>query len=318
MLKTVTQLSLFETPIRLSTVSAKPFLKWAGGKTQLLPQLSAFFPAGLKTGQIATYVEPFVGSGAVFFHIAQHYPVKNFILSDSNRDLVLAYITIQQQTESLIDYLCALEKTYHKLSSDAQKDFFYTVRQNFNQSRHSVNPHTPNVERTAQLIFLNRTCFNGLYRVNAKGGFNVPFGSYKNPKICFRQNLRNIAAILHNVTILHGDFETCRPFFTPDTFAYFDPPYRPISKTASFTAYQKSPFNDRSQIRLAQFFREMDTIGAKLMLSNSDPHNTDPTDDFFDNLYADFHIHRVSANRMINRDGNKRGKITEILVTNYE
>lgn len=296
----------------------KPFLKWAGGKTQLLGQMAQFFPPELKSGAIKKYIEPFVGSGAVFFHIAPNYRVEKFIISDTNRELILAYLTIQQCVESLIDYLAELEKSYHKLNWEAQQEFFYTIRSEFNQHQQNTDTVQPNVERTAQLIFLNRTCYNGLFRVNAKGGFNVPFGSYKNPQICFPQILRDDARALQNAEIYHGDFTICQPFVDRDTFVYFDPPYKPISQTSNFTSYQQSDFDDASQTRLARFFRELHQTGAKLMLSNSDPHNYNPDDTFFQTLFDGFRINKVFATRMINCNGDKRGKITELLVTNYE
>ena len=296
----------------------KPFLKWAGGKTQLLEQLTGYFPSELKSGHIKRYIEPFVGSGAVFFHITQNYQAEKFVISDTNPELILTYLTIQQCVEPLIDYLARLEQDYHNLSEEAQQKFFYTVRSEFNHHRRHIDYAKPNVERTAQFIFLNRTCYNGLFRVNAKGGFNVPFGSYKNPQICFPQTLRADASVLQNAEIYHGDFTICRPFVDRDTFVYFDPPYRPISQTASFTSYQRLDFDDKSQTRLARFFRELDQTGAKLMLSNSDPHNYNLKDDFFQTLFAGFRINKVLANRMINCNGDKRGKITELLITNYE
>jgi DNA adenine methylase len=313
------QPNLFTSPdVKPYPPKAKPFLKWAGGKTQLLEQITDYFPPELKTGAIKKYIEPFVGSGAVFFHVAQNYPVNKFIISDTNQELILTYLTVQQRVEPLIDYLAKLERNYHQLGQEAQQQFFYTIRTEFNHHRFDVDYSRPNVERTGQFIFLNRTCYNGLFRVNAKGGFNVPFGSYKNPQICFSQNLRATAEVLQNVENLCGDFTICQPFVDQDTFVYFDPPYRPISQTASFTSYQRVDFDDKSQIRLAHFFRELDQTGAKLMLSNSDPHNHAPQDDFFQTLFDGFRINKVLANRMINCNGDKRGKITELLITNYE
>jgi DNA adenine methylase len=293
-------------------------MKWAGGKTQLLAQMVPYFPPELKLGRIKKYVEPFLGSGAAFFYIAQHYPVEKFVIADTNPELILAYLTIQQAVEPLIEYLAALEQNYHKLDREAQQEFFYGVRSAFNHQRPHIDYTQPNIERTGQLIFLNRTCYNGLFRVNAQGGFNVPFGSYKNPQICFAQTLRADADVLQNAEIYYGDYTLCRPFVDHDTFVYFDPPYRPISPTASFTSYQQFDFDDNSQTGLATFFRELDQTGAYLMLSNSDPHNYNPDDTFFQTLFAGFHLNQVFANRMINCNGDKRGKITELLITNYE
>lgn len=230
------QLNLFALEnSRVYQPKPKPFLKWAGGKTQLLEQMTGYFPPELKSGATKRYIEPFLGSGAAFFYITQNYQVEKFVISDTNQELILTYLTIQQCVEPLIDYLAELEQSYHKLGGEVQQKFFYTVRSEFNHHRLHTDYAKPNVERTAQFIFLNRTCYNGLFRVNAKGGFNVPFGSYKNPQICFPQTLRDDASILQNAEIYHGDFTICRPFVDQDTFVYFDPPYRPISQTSSFT-----------------------------------------------------------------------------------
>jgi DNA adenine methylase len=193
---------------------------------------------------------------------------------------------------------------------------------NFNETRDGIDfetdrPSLAAVKRTAQLIFLNRTCYNGLFRVNSKGAFNVPHGSYKKPVICDEDNLNAVAEVLQRATILLGDFETCRKYVHAGTFAYFDPPYRPLNKTSSFTSYAVKPFDDAEHVRLANLYKSLHQSGAKLMLSNSDPHNEDPGDDFFDALYAGFNIYRVQANRMINSKPEGRGPITELLITNY-
>ncbi|MBF2099381.1 MAG: DNA adenine methylase [Gloeomargaritaceae cyanobacterium C42_A2020_066] len=297
---------------------AKPFLKWAGGKTQLLEQIESFLPAALKAGWIKRYVEPFVGSGAVLFHLAQQYSIQEFGIFDTNQELILVYRTVQQAVEALIEHLSDLEQQYHGLATEAQRDFFYTLRATFNLEQAQVDYSQPSTARAAQFIFLNRTCYNGLFRVNAKGEFNVPFGSYRNPQICFPETLRAAAGILSRTQIQMGDFISAKSVVDEQTFVYFDPPYRPISPTSSFNAYQKSSFGDAAQRRLADLFRELDRTGAKLMLSNSDPHNYNAGDDFFQSLYAGFHINRVIASRMINCQRDKRGKITELLITNYD
>ena len=168
-----------------------------------------------------------------------------------------------------------------------------------------------------QTIFLNKTCFNGLFRVNSKGGFNVPFGDYVNPKICHEENLRSVSKILQNTTILRGDFTESRNFIDSNTFVYFDPPYRPLNKTSNFTSYSKFEFTDDEQLKLATFFNEMSQKDVKMLLSNSDPKNEEPDDDFFENAYQTFNINRVLASRAINSKAEKRGKINEIIVTNY-
>jgi len=298
-------------------VKAKPFLKWAGGKTQLLAQMVCHFPSELEQGKIQRYIEPFVGSGAVLFLILQHYKIREFFISDVNEELISAYIAVKKCVEELIAELSRLEQKYHELCFEDQKKFFYKIRSEFNHNRPKTDFSQPDAERTAQLIFLNRTCFNGLFRVNAKGVFNVPCGSYKNPKICFSENLRAISDLLQNVEIRNGDFTICETFADSNTFVYFDPPYRPISPTASFNSYQQSNFDDRSQIRLADFFRKLDRTGAKLMLSNSDPHNFNSEDNFFQTVFEGFQINRIFARRMINCNGKGRSKISELLITNY-
>jgi len=300
---------------------AKPFLKWAGGKTQLIESLAKLFPPEMQTGGIRKYAEPFIGGGALFFHVAQFFPsLEEFFIADVNEELVLAYRTIQHDVESLISFLADLEKKYHALDGAAQKEFFYQEREDFNEKLALTdfrNYQSNWVERTATIIFLNRTCFNGLFRVNSKGKFNVPFGDYKNPKICDTENLRAVSALLQKTTIECGDFTSSEHFVGEQTFVYFDPPYRPISKTASFTSYSKFDFNDDAQKRLADYYRRLSRKGAKLMLSNSDPKNENPEDHFFEDLYQGFHIERVDASRMINSDKNGRGKIKELVITNY-
>ncbi len=309
---------------------AKPFLKWAGGKRQLLAQIDARLPAELKNGRIHRYVEPFIGGSAVFFHVAQSYPAREYYISDQNRDLILAYQTLQHSVEEVIALLMEMQRQYHALAKDEQEKFFYQVRAEFNQSVGKATAvglpdpacetapcETAQIRKTAQLIFLNRTCFNGLFRVNTKGAFNVPFGRYERPTICDAPNLRAAAAVLQRAEIRHADFEVCRSLVDTHAFVYFDPPYRPLSKSASFTAYASHTFDDAEQMRLAAFYRELDGRCAKLMLSNSDPHNTNPDDHFFQRLYQGYHIHKVYASRAINSKSAQRGKISELLITNY-
>lgn len=306
----------------VTATQAKPFLKWAGGKGQLIESLANLFPSEMKEGKTKKYAEPFIGGGALFFYVAQNYPsIEQFFISDVNAELVLAYRTIQREVEKLIAWLEKLEKSYHALSASEQKDYFYDQRERFNEKLSSIdfeNFQETWVERTAEIIFLNRTCFNGLFRVNSKGKFNVPFGDYKNPKICDAENLRAVSALLQKTEIQHGDFTASEKFIDSNTFVYFDPPYRPISKTASFTSYSKFEFDDEAQKRLAEYYARLDKQGARLMLSNSDPKNENPDDHFFEDLYKDFHIERVNASRMINSDSTKRGKIKELVIMNYE
>ena len=286
---------------------AKPFLKWAGGKTQLLPEIESRLPESIKTGEIDTYVEPFVGGGAVFFHIAQKYEsIKHFYLFDINEDLVNCYNTIKSDVDSLVEKLKTLEKKFYARKRPQQKDYYYQLRNEFNSDR-----------STAKLIFLNKTCYNGLYRVNSKGEFNVPFGDYKKPTICNEDNLRAVSGILQSAEIICGDFEISKEYITKKTFIYIDPPYRPLSPTASFTSYSKENFANKDQIRLAEFCRRVEAKGAKFLLSNSDPKNEDPTDHFFENHYAEFTIETVKATRAINCKAAGRGQINELIITNY-
>jgi len=299
---------------------AQPFLKWAGGKKQLLEQMELFFPEELLQGSIQRYIEPFVGGGAVFFRVANIYPVQHFFISDINPELIVAYKTIQQKSETLITRLWNYQEKYLILTEEERKNFFYQVRSNYNQQRHQINFDHYNsdwVERTSQLIFLNRTCFNGLYRVNSKGEFNVPAGRYKKPRICDADNLRRIAQVLEKTDIQQGDFTQCQDLVNQNSFVYFDPPYRPISKTSNFNAYSQQSFNDIEQLRLRDFFCFLDQKGAKLLLSNSDPKNENPADSFFESAYINYRIEQVQAARNINSKGNKRGKIKELLIMNY-
>ena len=294
-------------------MKAKPFLKWAGGKSQLLETIDSWFPPELKAGKIKTYIEPFVGSGAVFLHVAQTYLVENFYILDINQELTLAYKIIQNSVEELIQKLLAIQEKYLSLDQEERKDYYYQVRSQFN----STTDHNAAVTRTAQLIFLNRTCFNGLFRVNSQGDFNVPMGKYKNPRICNADNLRAIARILQRTQIVRGDFDQCQKWADAQTFVYFDPPYRPISKTANFNTYSSQVFDDSEQLRLRNLFRLLDRQQVKLMLSNSDPKNQYLTDSFFDIAYKDYLIQRVKADRRINSNPQKRGQIYELLITNY-
>ena len=298
---------------------SKPFLKWAGGKGQLLSQIGQHLPPGLWEGSLTKYAEPFIGGGAVFFQIANSFDVNEFFISDMNEDLVLAYRTISQQVELLIDRLQAIERLYQLLDVDGRREFFYETRALFNRRATLASGTAPDEEagHVARLIFLNRTCFNGLYRVNSSGEFNVPHGNYRNPRICDAANLRSVSRSLRNTEIRFGDFTACRDFVDENTFVYLDPPYRPISKTANFNSFYRSPFGDEEQKRLAHFYQELGNVGAKLMLSNSDPHIVNPEDSFFEDLYAGFSIHKVYASRKINSNGAKRGPITELLIANY-
>jgi DNA adenine methylase len=299
---------------------ARPFLKWAGGKTQLLKQFSKRLPTEMKNGEITRYVEPFVGGGAVFFYLGQRFSFEQSAIFDANEELILMYRVLKKSTKKLIHELESLESAYISKSNEDRERLFYLVRDSFNQKKPVINFHTYDAEwvtRAAQSIFLNRTCYNGLFRMNRKGEFNVPFGRYKNPRILNEDNLHNVATLLKTTTIILGDFTRCKKFVGNSTFVYLDPPYRPLSDTSSFTSYSKDGFSEADQRRLAVFFKELDKKGAKIMLSNSDPRNEDPGDSFFDELYADYTIERVPAKRSINCNGTRRGEINELIITNY-
>lgn len=302
-------------------LGAKPFLKWVGGKRQLLDQFEDLYPTELKQKKIKNYYEPFVGGGAVFFDIAQKYEVENAYLYDINDELILTYKVIQKEPNKLLEFLSKYDKTYKQLSEKKQKEFYYEVRESFNLNRFHIDyeKYSENwISRVAQTIFLNKTCFNGLFRFNSKGGFNSPQGRYKNPKIVDEQNILNVSKLLEIATIRKADFKEVKNDIKTSSFVYFDPPYRPISKTASFTAYSKFNFEDDEQMQLAGLFYDLHKQGSKLMLSNSDPKNNNPDDDFFDSIYSNFQISRVDAKRSINSNAKRRNSIKEIVVTNYK
>ena len=294
-------------------IHVKPFVKWAGGKTQLLPTLSDAYPEELGAS-ITKYAEPFVGGGAVLFDILSRYRLEKIYISDVNAELINTYCVIRDECEALISSLSALKENYIPKSNEERKELFYECRARFNLLKKTGENK---VELASLFIFLNRTCFNGLYRVNRKGVFNVPIGSYKNPAILDEDNLRNLSRALNGVEIVCADYHQSFEFIDEKTFVYIDPPYRPLSETSSFTEYAEGDFNDDAQRGLAEFVRQIDKKGAKVLLSNSDPKNADPKDEFFDDLYAGFTIQRVDASRMINCKGTARGKISEILVSNY-
>ena len=300
--------------------AARPFLKWAGGKTQLLNEFSKRLPSELKKGKITHYVEPFIGGGAFYFYLNQRFSFEKCYICDINNELILSYRVIKKDSKKLIDVLDALQSEYLSKNADERELFFYEIRDAFNQKLSETNFKKYSsdwIERTAHIIFLNRTCYNGLFRVNRKGEFNVPFGRYKNPEILNEDNIKDVATLLKTTQILLGDFTKCRKYVDEHSFVYFDPPYRPLNETSSFTSYSKGGFYDDDQVRLFEFFRELDEKGAKVMLSNSDPKNENSNDSFFDDLFSDYLIERVPAKRMINCNGARRGDINELIITNY-
>ena len=300
---------------------AKPFLKWAGGKGQLLETFNRFYPEELKAGKISNYYEPFLGGGAVLLNVLQQFTINKATAYDINKDLVLTWRIVQQRVDELIEILDLVQEKYHSLSEIRRKEFYYQKREEFNSNGKKINYldiDSNSVQHAADIIFLNKTCFNGLFRFNSKGEFNVPMGSYKNPKILDAENLHLVSNIIENITIKNIDYKQVEKEIATNSFVYFDPPYRPLNTTSSFTAYNSSSFNDHNQKDLAALFQRLNNRDVKLMLSNSDPKNTNPNDSFFDELYTNFNVHRVSAKRAINSNAGKRKAITEIIVTNYQ
>ena len=293
----------------------KPFVKWAGGKSSLITQITKYFPLELKNNQIEKYVEPFVGGGAVLIDILQKYDIKQAYAFDINKDLINCYNVIKYKVEDLIQKLEKKEKEFLALCIDERQKYFYDIRTKYNS--YFLNDEL-DVERASEFIFLNKTCFNGLYRVNKSGKFNVPFGKYKNPTICDSRNLRNLSILFENTIFKCGDYKESESLIDENTFVYFDPPYRPLSVTSGFTSYTKEDFNDENQKELAKYYNKLNVKNAKLMLSNSNPKNTDENDDFFENIYKGFNINEVSAKRMINSNSKGRGEISELLITNYK
>lgn len=291
---------------------AKPFLKWAGGKTQLINDIKKVLPKEF-TKHKFNYIEPFVGSGAVLFWMLNNFPkIEKAIINDINADLTNTYKVISHSPFELISILNQFQNEYHSLedNSEIKKEYYLEKRENFNSRKFS------NTEQAAFFIFLNRTCFNGLYRVNKNNFFNVPIGSYKKPTICDAENILAVSESLKKVEILTGDYQQTLDFAERPALFYFDPPYKPLSKTSSFNSYSKDDFNDDEQIRLRDFCKKLDSLNHHWILSNSDLKGKDINDNFFDDLYSDFNIQRIEAKRSINANPEKRGKLTELLITN--
>lgn len=267
------------------------FVKWAGGKKQLIEQFKNYFPK-----EINSYIEPFVGGGAVVFFIIKNHSPNEVIISDSNEELINSYETIKNNVKGLIEQLKQYKNTHNK-------ENYYKIR--------DMQPEKmSNDERAARFIYLNKSCFNGLYRVNSKGKFNVPIGSSKHPAILMEEDLKEISALLQNVKIKSMPFEEVTNYAKAGNFIYLDPPYYPLKKGKSFTTYTKEAFLEKEQEKLSEVFKELDKKGCKVMLSNSDT-------DFIKRLYEGYNIDTVQAARMINSDATKRGKISELVIRNY-
>lgn len=298
-------------------INAKPVLKWAGGKGMLLPQITEHLPTKLKFGAIKRYIEPFIGGGAVFFNIANNYNFEDAYLFDINPELVILYNVIKYDVNDLIAELFELQQKYN--ISEDKTAFYYSIRNAYNSFDKNINANSFSkdfIRRAALTVCLNRTCFNGLYRVNSKGLFNVPVGKYKNPRILDENNLKEVSKAMQYATIIQADFADVLKYVNKDSFVYYDPPYRPIDAN-SFNSYAVGDFNDEEQIRLKETFAKVDALGALQMLSNSDPTNHNADDHFFDDLYSKYNIHRIWAKRIINADPNGRDGVRELLITNY-
>ena len=290
-------------------MKAKPFVKWVGGKSQLIDQLEAMLPADFDQWDNVTYIEPFVGGGAMLLHMLQtHSNIKSAVINDINADLTICYTVVKTQPSELVESLEQIQKEYYSLKTEeSRKEFFMQMRAEFN-----TKPMNP-IRNTTLFFFLNRTCFNGLYRVNKSGLFNVPFGKYESPTICDSATIFADSELLQNVEIMTGDYQHTLDKAAGNTFFYFDPPYRPLSSTSNFNDYAKEAFNDLAQNGLKDFCDKISASGYKFMLSNSDC-----PDKFFDKLYSKYTIERVWASRSVNSNPDKRGKLTEILVRNYK
>ena len=291
-------------------MTAKPFIKWVGGKTQLLDEIRKFYPE-----RIEKYCEPFVGGGAVLFDILSTKAPAEILINDINGELINTYRQIKDNCSGLIEVLSELQETYWNSTLEENKNFYLKKRERFNHLKSAKEPNT-NLEKASLFIFLNKTCFNGLFRVNSKGLFNVPFNNAKKPLLCDVENLKNCSELLKNVTMTAGSYSQCKNFIDESTFVYLDPPYRPLTQTAAFTSYNENNFGDKEQIELAQFIEEISARKALVLTSNSDPKNIDKNDSFFDLLYKKFSIKRVSAARMINSNAKRRGAINELLISN--
>ncbi|MEK9156739.1 MAG: DNA adenine methylase [Patescibacteria group bacterium] len=282
-------------PIHKNYGEARPFLKWVGGKGQLLPELLKRVPESF-----GTYFEPFLGGGAVYFALKP----KKAVLNDLNDHLITSFRVIKNDTSALIRRLKKIEKDFLEKDYDERKKMFLRLRDKFNIEK------LDSLERSALMIFLNKTCFNGMYRENSKGGFNVPFGKYQNPKICDSENLENVSKILKGAKLIAKSFSAAVKDAKKGDFVYFDPPYLPISKTSSFTSYYEADFALQEQIELRDLFADLAKRGVYVMASNA--HSSVIKD-----LYKDFKIYTVLAGRSINSKGDKRGKIKEYIITSF-
>lgn len=297
-------------------IQAKPFLKWAGGKRQLLDVLNNSLPPSVrKNRKIDLYVEPFIGGGAFLFHLLSNYHISKAIINDINPDLMITYYVVKTFPNELITQLDEIQNIYLNFNEEKRKKYYYTVlRKNFNELKTDFNTEEKKkwITKASLFISLNRLCFNGLFRQNSRGEFNVPAGKYKNPKILDSENILAASKILSHTQICCGNFNDIEIPIIKNNFVYFDPPYRPLSDTSSFTKYSKEDFNDENQVSLSNFFKKLDRKGFNLLLSNSDT-----KDGFFQEIYKGFRIKRIKTKRSINCKGNGRGSVNELLISNH-
>jgi DNA adenine methylase len=291
-------------------MQAKPFLKWVGGKSRLISEIDKLLPQDFKSKQI-TYIEPFVGGGSILFWVLDKFPnINKIIINDINTDLINTYKVIKQDPKKIIELLKLYQERFYSFENDneGRKEYYFTQRNLFNSRK------SDKIVQAALFIFLNRTCFNGLYRVNKKNEFNVPIGSYIKPLICDDENLLNVSRSLKKVKVLCGDYRESLKYIEEKTFFYLDPPYKPINKVASFN-YTHTTFNDTEQVRLRDFCKELDQKKCNWILSNSDVRTMENEDHFFDDLYSDYEINRVIVKRFINNNSNKK-QLNELLISN--
>lgn len=304
------------TVVKKKTIVAKPFIKWAGGKGNLLQKLEALLPTDFDDLENVTYIEPFVGGGAMLFHMLQrHKCITRAVINDINPDLIRCYQLIANNPQTLVERLKNIENNYYSVDFPARKELFYAYRDQYNSE--GIHPD----ERAALFIFLNHTCFNGLYRVNAAGKFNVPYGRYKKPVICNEELIMADHRLLNSVELVirqPGDYKLVRQNLSRNhpNFVYFDPPYRPLSATSSFKEYSNNPFEDRQQEELKHLCDRLSAQNCLIMQSNSDS-KTENGDSYFEALYEGYNIQRILASRFINADPEKRKKLTEIVIRNY-
>ena len=304
------------TVVKKKAIVAKPFIKWAGGKGNLLQKLEALLPTDFDDLENVTYIEPFVGGGAMLFHMLQrHKCIRRAVINDINADLIRCYQLIANEPQTLIDRLKNIENNYYSVDFPARKELFYAYRDQYNSE--GIHPD----ERAALFIFLNHTCFNGLYRVNAAGKFNVPYGRYKKPVICNAELIMADHRLLNSVELVirqPGNYKLVRQNLSRNhpNFVYFDPPYRPLSSTSSFKEYSNNPFEDRQQEELMHFSDRLSAQNCLIMQSNSDS-KTENGNSYFEALYEGYDIQRVLASRFINADPEKRKKLTEVVIRNY-